>query len=199
MDDAPESYTMSVDEYLRFEESSSLRHEYVAGEVYAMSGVTVRHNRIAANVFARLFADSGDGPCRVFFAEVRLQAAHDIYYYPDVMVVCAPVAELDIIVREPCVVVEVTSPGTARVDRSEKLAAYRGIESLRAYLIVDHRRRRVKRHWRDSPGGGWNREELVTEGRVNIPCLDVELTLDEIYRGVELPAVGEPEAAEYEA
>ena len=60
---------------------------------------------------------------------------------------------LDIVAREPCIVVEVTSPSTARIDRGEKLEAYRRIPALRAYLIVDHRRRRVERHWRESPGG----------------------------------------------
>jgi Uma2 family endonuclease len=190
--------SMSVDEYLRFEETSPLKHEYVAGEVYAMSGVTLRHNRITLNVGTRLFAAAGDGPCRTFISDVRLQAASDVYYYPDVMVVCTPVAELDIIVREPCAVVEVTSPSTARVDRGEKLAAYRGMRSLRAYLIVDDRRRRVEQHSCNA-AGGWLREEVVGEGRVLVPCLDVELTLDEVYRGVELPVVGEPEVAEYEA
>ena len=73
----------------------------------------------------------------------------------------------------------------------------RRVPGLRAYLIVDHRRRRVERHWRASEVGPWQREETVGEGRVTIPCLDVDLTLDEIYRRVDLAAVGEPEA-EYE-
>lgn len=190
---------MSVEAYLRFDESSPIRHEYVSGELYAMSGTTVRHNTIAMNVATRLCADAGDGPCRVFANDMRLEAARDTYYYPDILVTCAPVAELDVIAREPSVVIEVTSPSTARIDRGEKLAAYRRISTLRAYLIVDHRRRRVERHWRDASGGEWRREEVVTEGRLVVPCLDVELSLDEIYRRVELPAVGEPEVVEYEA
>jgi Uma2 family endonuclease len=190
--------SMTVDEYFQFEESSPLKHEYVAGEVYAMSGVTVRHNTIARNVIGRLLAVAGDGPCQVFFSDVRLQAADDTYYYPDLMVVCGEVSQGDIIVREPCVVVEVTSPSTARIDRGEKLAAYRDITSLRAYLIVDHRRRRVERHWRDDASGKWMREELVGEGSVAVPCLDVNLTLDAIYHRVELTNIAEPDAVDYE-
>ncbi len=189
--------TMTVEEYFRFEERSPVRHEYVSGELYAMTGGTVRHNRIVRNIGTRLDLAAGDGPCDVFMNDMRLAAANDTYYYPDVMVTCAPLAELDVVAREPCVVVEVTSPSSARIDRGEKLGAYRRIPGLRAYLIVDHRRRRVERHWRDSEGAEWAREEIVSEGRVPVPCLDVELTLDEIYRRVELPAVGEPEA-EYE-
>jgi Uma2 family endonuclease len=191
--------SMTVDEYFQFEESSPLKHEYVAGDVYAMAGVTVRHNTIARNVIGRLLAVAGDGPCQVFFSDVRLQAADDTYYYPDLMVVCGEVSQGDIIVREPCVVVEVTSPSTARIDRGEKLAAYRDITSLRAYLIVDHRRRRVERHWRDDSSGTWMREEIVGEGTVPVPCLDVELTLDAIYHRAELTAIAEPDDAGYES
>src|SRR3954468_3236191 len=92
---------MTVDEYLRFDESSPLKHEYVAGEVYAMSGVTLRHNAIARNVLLHLAAAAGTGgSCQVFFSDVRLGAANDVYYYPDVMVVCGTIAELDMIVTD---------------------------------------------------------------------------------------------------
>jgi Uma2 family endonuclease len=97
------------------------------------------------------------------------------------------------------VVFEVTSPSTARIDRNEKLDAYRSISNLQAYLIIDHRRRRVERHWRQTLGSEWLREEVVGTGRVHVPVLDVELLLDEIYERVDLPAVGESEGLEYEA
>jgi Uma2 family endonuclease len=130
---------------------------------------------------------------------MRVRAARDIYYYPDVAVVCGRLDDQAIFADDPCVIVEVTSPSTARVDRSEKLDAYRQIAALRAYLIVDHRRRRVERHWRDAPDASWQRTEVIADGHVPIPCLDVEVSLDEIYRRVELPAVWEPEPVEYEA
>ena len=189
--------TMTVEEYFRFEERSRVRHEYVSGELYAMTGNTSRHITIVMNIGTQLHTASGTGPCRTYMNEMRLAVAGDKYYYPDVVVICAPVGDQDVVARDACVVVEVTSPSTARVDRGEKLTAYRGLPSLRAYLIVDHRRRRVERHWRDRLDGEWKGEEIVSEGRVPIHCLDVEITLDEIYTRVELPAVGEPEA-EYE-
>ena len=107
-------------------------------------------------------------------------------------------AQLDTTATEPCVVVEVTSPSTARIDRGEKLTAYKQISTLRAYLIIDHRRRRVERHWRIGSDDAWQREEIVLEGRVRVPCVDADVTLDEIYRRVDLPAVGEPDEVEYE-
>src|SRR6478735_7870928 len=190
--------TMTVEEYLRFDEGSPFKHEYVAGVAYAMAGVTLRHNRISLNVATRLDSLAGDGMCQVFVTDVRLRAADDIYYYPDVMVVCGRTAELDVVVTEPCVVVEVTSPSTARIDRGEKLMAYRAIPSLRAYLIVDHRRRRVERHRRGDLAATWTHDEVAGDGSVVVPCLDAELTLDAIYRGVDLATIAEPDAVEYE-
>jgi Uma2 family endonuclease len=191
---------MTVEEYFQFEERSPIKHEYVAGEVYAMSGATARHNLIAGAIFAKLFSVVDDGPCRVFMSGMRLEAAGDRYYYPDVVAICTPIAELDIVARDPCVVVEVTSPSTARIDRGEKLEAYRRIPALRAYLVVDHRRRRVERHWRDTPDGEWLQKEITgdAETPIPVPCLDVDLTLGGIYRRVALPAVHEPERPEYD-
>jgi Uma2 family endonuclease len=193
--------TITVTEYLRLDESSPVKHEYVAGEVYAMAGVTFRHNRISRNIVLRLSSAAGDGPCEVFSSDVRLRAADDVYYYPDVMVICRRVAELEVVATDPCVVIEVTSTGTARIDRGEKTTAYRAIPSVRTYLIVDHRRRRVERHWREVPDGEWRRDEIVGDAQAPIPiaCLGASLTLDTIYRRVDLPAVHEPEAPEYDS
>lgn len=186
---------MTVDEYLRFEAGSPTKHEYVAGEVYAMTGTTRRHARLVTNLVVRLATAARGGPCQVIGSEVKVRTRRDRFYYPDVLVVCTAGRDDDVVVRDPCLVVEVTSPTTARVDRGEKLEEYREIPSLRAYLIVDHRRRRVERHWRDA-SGAWRYEDVAGEGRVPVPCPEVVLTLDEIYEGVQL-AVGEGDA-EYE-
>ena len=89
----PRDRLMSVDEYFAFEEASAEKHEYVDGQVHAMSGATREHSRIAGNIFARLWAVARGGPCRVHRGEVKLHVGKFIYY-PDVMVVCSPVAEL---------------------------------------------------------------------------------------------------------
>ena len=194
----PRRSLLTVEEYLRFEAAAETKHEYVAGEVYAMSGVTRRHARIVTNLVVRLGTAARGGPCEVIAVDVKLRPAADRIYYPDVMVLCTPGRDDDLVLDDPCLVIEVTSPSTGRIDRGEKLDAYRKSAPLRAYLIVDHRRRRVERHWRDADGG-WRREELVGEGRIELPCpAGGMLTLDEIYEGVEL-AVGESEAAGYQA
>lgn len=175
--------TMSVAEYLELEETSSIKHEYVAGEIYAFSGATKRHNRIIGNIFVRLWDAAREGSCRVYVNDVKLRAAEDIIYYPDIMIACGPEGEDPLIEDAPCLVVEVISPSTEVIDRREKLAAYKRIATLKAYVIVSQDRRRVQRHWRDEEGIWWD-ADVSDHGRVPIPGPDLELTLDQIYEGV---------------
>ena len=177
------SPSLSVEEYMRLERASERRHEYVAGRVYALGAPTLRHNRIVGNVFARLWTAARGGPCVVHAENVRLRVADDVIYCPDVMVVCSPQHD-DYLAESPCLVVEVTSPSTASIDRREKVTNYRRIPSLQAYVVIDQRRRRVDRHWRDEHGEWWH-VTVAGNGEVRLPCPELRLTLDEIYEGVQ--------------
>jgi Uma2 family endonuclease len=169
------------EDYLRIEEASPLRHEWVAGRIYALSGTTIRHNRILGNIFALLWTAARGGPCRVYAAEVKLSPAPDTIYYPDVMVACGAEREDELFENGPCLVVEITSRSTRAIDRREKLAAYRRIPRLQAYLIADQKKRLVERHWREN--GEWWEQEVSGEGVVPIPCPACDLSLAEIYEG----------------
>ncbi len=163
------------------EKTATVRHEYVAGEVYAMTGASRRHNRIAGNVYRRLADAAAGGPCRVYMETVKLRK--DIFYYPEVMVACGSEPENPYYEDAPCLVVEVVSPSTESTDRREKLAAYKRVPGLKAYLIVDQERMRVERHFRDEEGA-WLRADLVEEGRFSVPCPEMSLALAEIYEGL---------------
>lgn len=177
---------LSVEEYLRLEESSTVKHEYVGGEIHAMSGVTKRHARIAGNIYARLWNAARGGPCRIYTNDVKVRAADDVIYYPDVMVACGEDDGDPLVENDPCLVVEVVSPSSKITDRREKLLVYKRIPGLRAYIIVDQERRHVERHWRDDDGVWWD-ARLGGQGRVPFPCPETELSLDGIYEGAETP------------
>lgn len=178
---------LKLEEYLELEEASDVRHEYVAGMIYALAGATKRHDRIAGSIYARLWLAARAGPCRVYSNDVKMRAAADLLYYPDVTVTCVEDPGHPLIEESPCLLVEVTSPSTERIDRREKLLASQQIPTLQAYLIVSHDRRRVSRHWRDLEGS-WRHAEVAGSGMVPIPCPTIELSLEEIYEGVEVPA-----------
>ena len=158
----------------------------MAGEIYARAGGTSRHSLISGNVFTALWNAARGGPCRVHNSDMMLRAAEEVFYYPDVMVVCGDdEADEDALYQDaPCLLVEVTSPSTASIDRREKMLAYRSIPSLKGYLIVDHGRMRAERYWRDDSGRWWRAEAGGPEGFVPVPCPETELTLPQIYEGL---------------
>src|SRR5215218_1283872 len=176
--------SLTVDEYLKLEESATIRHEYVSGEIFAMVGATKRHNRIIGNISGRLWGAARGGACRVYSESVKLRVSDDVIYYPDVMVACGPEGDDPLVEDNPCLVVEVVSPGTETTDRREKLAAYKRMPGLRAYLIVAQDRRWVEHHLRGEDNL-WYRGDLVDEGRFSVSCPETELSLADIYEGLE--------------
>jgi len=178
---------LSVDEYLAFEESSTVRHELVAGRVYQMSGTTLRHNQIAGNIVRRLDALTPNTQCRVYFIDVKVRVAADQVYYPDVVATCAVQEQDAMIVEAPCFIVEVTSPSTRRIDRGEKLDAYLKVASLRGYLVVEQDRRHVTLYERVSETT-WDHDDVMTSGAVRVAGLGEELSLDDVYAGIEMPS-----------
>jgi Uma2 family endonuclease len=120
---------LSLDEYLVMEEASPVKHEFVAGEVYTMSGVTLRHNLITLNIVRRLHGLARGRRCSVLATDVKLRVM-DRIYYPDVIAACGKAAEVELIIDEPSLIVEVTSTSKRVVDRREKLDAYLRIPSL---------------------------------------------------------------------
>ena len=134
-----EPYPMTFEEYLELEASSKVRHEYLAGEVFAMCGVTPRHNRIASRLHGAFRDHLRGGPCESYMSDVavKLRMSRDDYaYYPDVMVVCGREKSEERFFTDPKLIVEVLSPSTAAVDRHEKRIAYRRIPALEEYVIV---------------------------------------------------------------
>jgi len=185
----PHATPLSIEEYRRLEESATVRHEYVAGEIYAMVGATRRHHRICVNILRRLADAAAGTPCRVSMETVRLEVSGEVIpggvaYYPDVMVACGEEPEDPYIEDTPCLVVEVLSPASQSTDRREKLMVYRQLPSVEAYLVVSQDRRRVERHFRDEQGV-WRKADLVDEGRFPVPCPPgAELSLDGVYEGL---------------
>jgi Uma2 family endonuclease len=46
---------VSIKEYLEWEPQQDLRHEYINGEVFAMTGGTLAHNDITLNLYRTLY------------------------------------------------------------------------------------------------------------------------------------------------
>lgn len=175
--------TMSVEEYLTCEQKGDVRHEYVNGYSYALTGGSSRHNRIAGNIYVHLWQLAQGKPCRVYQEGMKLRTSESTFYYPDVMAVCNKPEPDPFFEAEPCILVEVLSPSTQSTDLREKLTAYKSLPSVQTYLIVEAERLAV-RHISKGEDGRWRQQDLTGDGDIALPCLGGVLSLPQIYLDV---------------
>jgi len=181
-------HRLSEEEYLAFERRSEGRHEFLHGEIFAMTGASLRHNRLATNLAVSLGLQLRGRPCELYIADMRVRvAATGLYTYPDLVVVCGEPrfadAELDTLLT-PTLIVEILSPTTEATDRGRKFAHYRRLESLAEVLLIAQDRVAVE-HYSRLPEGGWHlREATGLDDRVILPAIGCELPLSEVYERV---------------
>lgn len=172
---------LTVEEYLEFERKSETRHEYVDGQLLAMAGEKRKNNRIALNFVVLLSKIADDKLCEVVSQGVRIRTRKTRYRYPDFAVSCAP-GEDPYFLENPCLVVEVLSSTTEHTDFGKKLDEYTQIPSLQRYVLVSSDERFAVIYKRI--GEQWVVQSLEQDGEFDVPCLDVTLTLEQIYDGV---------------
>ena len=147
---------MSAQAYLEWEDAQDERHEFVDGEVVAMVGGRINHNRITGNAYAVIRQQLKGGPCAVFMTDLRLRVeAVNAYFYPDLAVTCTPADLADgraLEIKAPWLVLEVLSDSTSARDRGVKLEAYRQIASLTHYLLVDATRVHIDLYLKNARG-----------------------------------------------
>ncbi len=179
---------LSPEEYLAHERTAETRSEYHAGEAFAMSGASLRHNRVVSNLMYALTTQLRNRDCDVLANDMRVRVPDsDSYVYPDVVVVCGEPrfedGELDTLLN-PTLLVEVLSPSTADYDRGGKLEIYRTIGSLAEVLVLAQDRAHAE-HWVRQPGGHWLFEEAGTTGAVlRLGSIGCELKLADAYHRV---------------
>ncbi len=192
---------MTEDEYLAFEESATVRHEYVAGHVFAMTGSTDAHNHVCGNIFASIHARLKDGPCHVYSNDMKVRiAAANSFYYPDIMVSCESFQPKSVFKEQPVLVLEILSPSTKQIDLREKLVAYQKIDTLREYIIVHQDRQQID-VYRRTNSNKWQFESLGREQTLQLHSLpgDVfSLTFDDIYGEHNPPSIVKEDEENYD-
>jgi Uma2 family endonuclease len=173
-------------DYVAVERDSPTKHEFLDGEIYAMAGGSEEHSALAAEVLGIFRAALQDSPCRVHTSDLRIYVeAPGLATFPDGSVICGPLeqhgASPDATTLNPTLLLEVTSDSSEEYDTGEKAAFCRTIPSLRDYVIVSHRERRITVHTR-AAHGGWITRVAIAGGRVAAESVNSELSVDDIYR-----------------
>lgn len=186
--DQRERRRFTPEEYLLLEEQALTKSEYYDGEIFAMTGGSLKHNLILNNIARALHGAVSSG-CKVFTSDVRvLVEKGTLFTYPDIVVVCgAPrtmVGRNDTL-TDARVIVEVLSPSTESYDRNLKFDLYRGLPSLEDYVLVAQDQIRVDRHHRQENGDWVWRQSTELADALEIISLGVSIPLDAIYRDLD--------------
>lgn len=176
---------ISVTDYLEGEKNSPIRHEYLGGQIFAMSGGSEEHNRITLNIASFLNSHLRGSGCKTFMSDmkVNMPIARDtaeLFYYPDVMVTCDPQDTEKYYKTRPCLIVEVLSPSTQNLDRREKRLNYQSLPSLQEYVLVSQTEMKVEVYRRNAKGD-WSLEILELDDSLELNSVGLTLTMAEIY------------------
>lgn len=181
---------MSIEEYLEMENAADEKHEYYKGEIFAMSGAKMPHNKITSNLLIALGLKLKGKKCQPYGSDARIHIeSNTLFTYPDISIICGEIITLnndDYNVLNPTVIIEVLSKSTKNYDRGEKFKLYRDIVTLKEYLLVDSESIHIE-VFRLNENGHWELEEYnsLTE-TVIIKAIDETVILSEIYDGVRI-------------
>lgn len=183
---------LSLEEYIEFDKHSEERWEYFDGSVISMSGGSLAHNRISANILASLQGRAREHGCEVLPADMRIRVPKSPpYRYAHIVVACGPpqietIAGLDVLTN-PTVIVEILSDSTEAYDRGKKFVGYQSVETFREYLLVAQDRAYITQYVKQ-PDGGWLREDIEgADKEITLASVMLTFSLREIYDRVELP------------
>ncbi len=191
METAKKTPFISKAEYFRMAEESVEKLEYHNGRIVAMSGGTVAHSKLAANMIVALGTRIGEGDCSILTSDARCAIqSENAYVYPDLMVICGGEEYEDDrndTVINPLVIVEVLSKSTEAYDRGEKFQNYRSIPSFREYILVNQEKPVVEKYFLNEEGIWVFGSNLGLEAHLTLDSLGFSIPLSSIYRNVDFP------------
>jgi Uma2 family endonuclease len=182
---------VTEEEYLAIDRAAEVRSEFLDGEMFAMSGGSMRHAQLQGNIYGELYNALRGGDCQAFTSDFRVRVSPGrMYAYPDVTVVCGKprlADERQDILLNPSVIFEVLSPSTEYYDRGVKFQHYRTIETLKDYILVNQDEIRIEQYTRGEANTWTLRDYQRREDELRIDSIGVSLALARIYDRIELP------------
>lgn len=176
----PKQHWLSPEDYLAAELVSDIKHEYIDGDVYAMTGASVNHNRLVSSILASLHTHLANPPCDVFAADMKVKAQHN-FFYPDVIVDCEPKNADSYFTESPLIIVEVLSKSSRKIDQTLKRLSYQALASLQEYVLieqdfVDIEVCRRSKHWQS--------EHYYLGDQVYLAAVDLTIPVGTLYARV---------------
>jgi len=186
----PHRDTITSEEYLAFERQAEERHEFVDGIIYAMSGASRHHVRIASNLIMNLGIQFKGRDCGAYASDLRVKVNETDYVYPDVVAVCGEEqfedGQFDTLLN-PSVIIEVLSKSTQNYDKNKKMALYQNLSTVQDYVLIAQDQYRVEHYQRKSQNQ-WLLTVLTESQQIlQLNSVNVEISVQDIYDRVAMP------------
>ena len=191
MSDTAERLSITAEEYLQTEAHSAIKHEYIAGEIFAMAGANESHVTIALNLATLLRSHVRGSSCRVYISDMKVNVdTADSFFYPDVFVTCDPrdVSEA-LMKRHPNLIVEVLSKSTAAYDYSAKFVYYQQLESLQEYVLIKSDCMVIDVFRRDTEHE-WVLYSFIAGDKIILTSIDFHCPIADVYEDVLVDTCG---------
>lgn len=186
----PETVYISEKDYLDTERLALGKQEYYKGEIFAMGGASISHNKIAINCTTDISNKLKGKKCQPFGSDLRIHIPKNtLFTYPDISIICGKIETTDDIfdtVTNPSVIIEILSPSTRNYDKGEKFTLYREIDSLQEYILIDSERIMVEKFIRNADNSWQLTEYKSIEQSFSITTVSIEMKLTDIYEGLEI-------------
>ena len=171
------SIDIREEDYLQGEINSNVKHELIAGGVYAMAGASGNHERISLNI-SRKFGNHLEGlPCEPFGSDMKVKVGSN-FFYPDVIVDCNFDEEEPYYTDSPVIIIEVLSKSTRRIDETIKREAYLNIPTLQEYVLIEQDFVDIEVVRRTE---GWQPKHYFLGDEVTFQSIDLTLLVEDIY------------------
>ncbi|MEQ9369308.1 MAG: Uma2 family endonuclease [Coleofasciculus chthonoplastes F3-SA18-01] len=185
---APEKFpTLTPEEYFTWEEQQLEKHELIDGQVYAMSGGSVNHGRLAIRLTVMFDNHLENSSCITGNSDIKINIVEtNNYTYPDASVTCDDRDKTTTqYITYPCLVVEVLSPSTEAYDRGSKFRMYRHNPALQDYLLVSSTRMEIDLYHKKETGE-WLIINYQAGDTIELKSINLNFPIEQIYRNLDL-------------
>lgn len=181
MSTAKQSRFISEEDYLAGEQVAGFKSEYIDGQIYAMTGGSINHNRLAVNLLRQIGNHLEGKPCQPYNSDIKVKIGSK-FFYPDVMVDCTPQPGDSVFTQTPVIIVEVLSKSTRRMDETTKRLAYLQIPTLQEYVLIEQDIADIEIVRRSN---GWQPEHFYLGDEFTLNAISLTLTVEAVYDRVQ--------------
>jgi Uma2 family endonuclease len=188
----------TVEEYLKMEQHSGNRHDFVDGKVLSTANANRTHSLIVTNTTIAIGSRVRGHNCEVYAGDMRVQLNPRRFGYPNLVVVNGKPnfsSNKSDTLLNPTVVFEIFSKNLSSNDKADKLESYLEMDSVRECLFVKEDQMRVEHYAKQTIKQWIYRIYDAREDVISLDSINCKASLAEIYSQINFDETSKRAAA----